>query len=138
MLIGHQGGRGGSLYDLYAVVHHLGALSSGHYVASVKSPSASKWHYFNDNQVLRTASITREPLAIYGCAIGLQSCMFLLFLVCHVWIEMHVVPEPTILDRYTFAIRVSKGHNACASRGYFQDIPEFSESQDFNVNLNQL
>lgn len=65
MLIGHQGGRGGSLYDLYAVVHHLGALSSGHYVASVKSPSASKWHYFNDNQVLRTASITREPLAIW-------------------------------------------------------------------------
>lgn len=46
-----KGGRGGSLYDLYAVVHHLGALSSGHYVASVKSQPSGKWHYFNDDQV---------------------------------------------------------------------------------------
>jgi Ubiquitin carboxyl-terminal hydrolase len=41
----------GSLYDLYAVVHHLGALSAGHYVASVKSHTTGRWHYFNDNQV---------------------------------------------------------------------------------------
>ncbi|CAN0250015.1 unnamed protein product, partial [Ectocarpus sp. 13 AM-2016] len=38
-------------YDLYSVVHHLGALSSGHYVASVKSQPTGKWHYFNDDQV---------------------------------------------------------------------------------------
>eukprot|EP00752_Nemacystus_decipiens_P010349 g9219.t1 len=50
-VIGADGGRGGSLYDLYAVVHHLGALSSGHYVASVKSQPSGKWHYFNDDQV---------------------------------------------------------------------------------------
>lgn len=35
------------------MVHHLGALSSGHYVASVKSQPTGKWHYFNDNQVRR-------------------------------------------------------------------------------------
>ncbi|CAM9632743.1 unnamed protein product [Ectocarpus sp. 12 AP-2014] len=50
-VIGADGGRGGSLYDLYSVVHHLGALSSGHYVASVKSQPTGKWHYFNDDQV---------------------------------------------------------------------------------------
>jgi ubiquitin C-terminal hydrolase/Ca2+-binding EF-hand superfamily protein len=44
-------GRDESLYDLYAVVHHLGALSAGHYVASVKEQSTGTWHYFNDNQV---------------------------------------------------------------------------------------
>ncbi len=43
-------GRDESLYDLYAVVHHLGALSAGHYVASVKDKDGV-WHYFNDNQV---------------------------------------------------------------------------------------
>ncbi len=43
-------GRYESLYDLYAVVHHLGALSAGHYVASVKDKDG-QWHYFNDNQV---------------------------------------------------------------------------------------
>eukprot|EP00611_Tribonema_gayanum_P003002 TRINITY_DN12329_c0_g1_i2.p1 TRINITY_DN12329_c0_g1~~TRINITY_DN12329_c0_g1_i2.p1 ORF type:complete len:510 (-),score=172.92 TRINITY_DN12329_c0_g1_i2:141-1670(-) len=46
-----QGSDDGSLYDLYAVVHHLGALSAGHYVASVKSQSDGRWHYFNDHQV---------------------------------------------------------------------------------------
>ncbi|CAM9102070.1 unnamed protein product [Phaeothamnion confervicola] len=44
-------GRDESLYDLYAVVHHLGALSAGHYVASVRSQATGKWHYFNDNQI---------------------------------------------------------------------------------------
>lgn len=53
--IAPQGGREESLYDLYAVVHHLGALSSGHYVASVKSQTTRKWHYFNDNQVRATS-----------------------------------------------------------------------------------
>ncbi len=47
-------GRDESLYDLYAVVHHLGALSAGHYVASVKDKDGV-WHYFNDNQVYEMA-----------------------------------------------------------------------------------
>eukprot|EP00638_Chattonella_subsalsa_P016592 CAMPEP_0117827036 /NCGR_PEP_ID=MMETSP0949-20121206/6468_1 /TAXON_ID=44440 /ORGANISM="Chattonella subsalsa, Strain CCMP2191" /LENGTH=180 /DNA_ID=CAMNT_0005667393 /DNA_START=174 /DNA_END=716 /DNA_ORIENTATION=- len=40
-----------SLYELFAVVHHLGALQAGHYVASVRSLSTGKWHCFNDGQV---------------------------------------------------------------------------------------
>jgi ubiquitin C-terminal hydrolase len=40
-----------SLYDLYAVVHHHGALSGGHYVASLKSEIDGKWRLFNDAQI---------------------------------------------------------------------------------------
>lgn len=40
-----------SLYDLYAVVHHHGALSGGHYVASLKSEVDGKWRLFNDAQI---------------------------------------------------------------------------------------
>lgn len=39
---------------MYAVVHHLGALSAGHYVASVKA-SDGKWRCFNDSQVIETS-----------------------------------------------------------------------------------
>jgi ubiquitin carboxyl-terminal hydrolase 4/11/15 len=41
-----------SAYALYAVVHHLGAMSSGHYVASIKCRKTGKWHCFNDNVVV--------------------------------------------------------------------------------------
>jgi len=44
-------GRKESLYDLYAVVHHQGALSGGHYVASLKSEVDGKWRLFNDGQI---------------------------------------------------------------------------------------
>jgi ubiquitin C-terminal hydrolase len=40
-----------SLYDLYAVIHHQGALSGGHYVASIKSESDGQWRLFNDAQI---------------------------------------------------------------------------------------
>ena len=43
-------GRAMMLYDLYAVVHHQGALSGGHYVASLKSDDG-QWRLFNDAQV---------------------------------------------------------------------------------------
>jgi len=46
------------LYELYAVVHHVGALQSGHYVASVRSLATGKWHNFNDNQVTEMADET--------------------------------------------------------------------------------
>jgi len=45
------GGRNESLYDLYGVVHHQGALSGGHYVASLKSEIDGKWRLFNDAQI---------------------------------------------------------------------------------------
>ncbi len=44
-------GREESIYDLYGVVHHQGALSGGHYVASLKSELDGKWRLFNDAQI---------------------------------------------------------------------------------------
>ena len=49
-------GRSESLYDLYGVVHHQGALSTGHYVASLRSEIDGKWRLFNDAQVYELAS----------------------------------------------------------------------------------
>jgi len=43
-------GRSEMLYDLYGVVHHQGALSAGHYVASLKSEDG-QWRLFNDAQI---------------------------------------------------------------------------------------
>jgi hypothetical protein len=40
-----------TVYDLYSVVYHMGALGGGHYVASAKSFSDGKWRMFNDSQV---------------------------------------------------------------------------------------
>lgn len=44
-------GRSVMLYDLYGVVHHQGALSGGHYVASLKSELDGQWRLFNDAQI---------------------------------------------------------------------------------------
>lgn len=44
-------GRSENLYDLYGVVHHQGALSGGHYVASLKSDIDGQWRLFNDAQI---------------------------------------------------------------------------------------
>lgn len=44
-------GRKEMLYDLYGVVHHQGALSTGHYVASLKSEIDGQWRLFNDAQM---------------------------------------------------------------------------------------
>jgi ubiquitin carboxyl-terminal hydrolase 6/32 len=44
-------GRVEMLYDLYGVVHHQGALSGGHYVASLKSEIDGQWRLFNDAQI---------------------------------------------------------------------------------------
>ncbi|KAL8019705.1 putative peptidase C19, ubiquitin-specific peptidase, DUSP domain, EF-hand domain pair [Plasmopara halstedii] len=38
------------LYDLYAVVNHVGALGGGHYFAYVLSDHDGKWKCFNDHQ----------------------------------------------------------------------------------------
>lgn len=44
-------GRSEMLYDLYGVVHHQGALSGGHYVASLKSELDGQFRLFNDAQI---------------------------------------------------------------------------------------
>jgi ubiquitin C-terminal hydrolase len=43
-------GDDGFLYDLYAVVNHVGALGGGHYFAYVLSDYDGKWKCFNDHQ----------------------------------------------------------------------------------------
>uniref|UniRef100_K3WLF0 Ubiquitin carboxyl-terminal hydrolase n=1 Tax=Globisporangium ultimum (strain ATCC 200006 / CBS 805.95 / DAOM BR144) TaxID=431595 RepID=K3WLF0_GLOUD len=43
-------GKDGFLYDLYAVVNHVGALGGGHYFAYVLSEKDGKWKCFNDHQ----------------------------------------------------------------------------------------
>jgi len=45
-------GRSHKLYDLYGVVHHQGALSGGHYVASLKSEIDGQWRLYNDATIL--------------------------------------------------------------------------------------
>jgi ubiquitin carboxyl-terminal hydrolase 6/32 len=50
-LTSQDNGRSEMLYDLYGVVHHQGALSGGHYVASLKSELDGQWRLFNDAQI---------------------------------------------------------------------------------------
>lgn len=38
------------LYDLYAVVNHVGALATGHYFAYIRSEIDGRWKCFNDHQ----------------------------------------------------------------------------------------
>uniref|UniRef100_A0A4W6CN72 USP domain-containing protein n=1 Tax=Lates calcarifer TaxID=8187 RepID=A0A4W6CN72_LATCA len=45
-------------YDLYALVHHFGNLSGGHYTAEIKSFETGEWYHFNDDTVDRV----RQPL----------------------------------------------------------------------------
>jgi len=40
-----------ALFDLYAVVHHIGAIGSGHYVAYVRSALDDRWRLYNDSSV---------------------------------------------------------------------------------------
>ena len=49
-----EDGRSEKDYELYAVIHHLGAMSAGHYVASIKSRATGKWVCFNDNILMDT------------------------------------------------------------------------------------
>lgn len=49
--ISSDDGRQHMLYDLYGVVHHQGALSGGHYVASLKSDIDGQWRLFNDSTI---------------------------------------------------------------------------------------
>uniref|UniRef100_A0A1A7XK48 USP domain-containing protein n=2 Tax=Iconisemion striatum TaxID=60296 RepID=A0A1A7XK48_9TELE len=45
----------GCSYDLYAVVHHYGDLSGGHYTADIKSFETGTWYCFDDRVVTRVA-----------------------------------------------------------------------------------
>ncbi|GMH71763.1 hypothetical protein TL16_g05738 [Triparma laevis f. inornata] len=51
-------GRGESLYSLYSVVHHIGALNAGHYVATAKEKD-NTWKLFNDASI---SKVDKEKL----------------------------------------------------------------------------
>ncbi|KAM3590011.1 uncharacterized protein V6R79_001877 [Siganus canaliculatus] len=38
-------------YELYGIVHHMGSLRFGHYMATILSSEDNTWHEFNDSQV---------------------------------------------------------------------------------------
>lgn len=40
-----------TVYDLFAVVNHFGALGAGHYVTYARSRADNKWRCFNDSRV---------------------------------------------------------------------------------------
>ena len=42
-----------SMYDLYAVCHHIGTSYSGHYTASCLDKESNEWYEFNDSKVSR-------------------------------------------------------------------------------------
>ncbi|XP_061565791.1 ubiquitin carboxyl-terminal hydrolase 47-like isoform X2 [Cololabis saira] len=44
-------------YNLYAVVHHWGDLTGGHYTADIKSFETGDWYSFNDSVVKRVGQL---------------------------------------------------------------------------------
>ncbi|XP_037614546.1 ubiquitin carboxyl-terminal hydrolase 47-like isoform X1 [Sebastes umbrosus] len=56
-------------YDLYALVHHFGNLTGGHYTAQIKSFETHMWYHFNDDSVNRV----KPPLFVAGNS-SLRSC----------------------------------------------------------------
>jgi ubiquitin C-terminal hydrolase len=44
---------GDCIYDLYAVIHQMGSLQGGHYVAYTKNPISGEWYYYDDHNVKR-------------------------------------------------------------------------------------
>ena len=49
-ILGAEDGGDAQLYDLYGVLHHVGVLGAGHYVATIRGGDG-KWYCFNDGQV---------------------------------------------------------------------------------------
>ena len=52
------------IYDLYAVSHHFGRLSSGHYTAHVRNANNGYWYEMDDSRATMVAQTTKtaEPL----------------------------------------------------------------------------
>lgn len=44
-------------YELYAIVHHFGDLTGGHYTAQIKSFENQQWYIFNDDIVKKVRRI---------------------------------------------------------------------------------
>lgn len=48
-------------YNLYALVHHYGDLTGGHYVAEIKSLETGQWYLFDDDMVQMVRSLVFYP-----------------------------------------------------------------------------
>jgi len=57
------------MYDLYAVSHHSGSLSGGHYVAYTKNPINNEWYLFDDSNVLHIGGDIESKLQTSGAYI---------------------------------------------------------------------
>lgn len=44
------------IFDLYAVVHHIGSLHGGHYIAYTKNPLTGEWYEYNDDDIVHIDS----------------------------------------------------------------------------------
>lgn len=40
------------LYELYGVIHHMGSLNGGHYIAFTKNLINNKWYKYDDNHII--------------------------------------------------------------------------------------
>jgi len=58
------------LYDLFAVCHHSGTLTGGHYTASARSPLSGRWFAFNDTYVRPLSAAAVEEDASAGAGAG--------------------------------------------------------------------
>ena len=65
---GESLGSGSLLYDLYAVLLHMGSLEKGHYFALIKDVEDGAWHKFDDERVTRLedAQFEAELKRAYG------------------------------------------------------------------------
>ena len=48
-----RGGDSSSVYDLRAVMTHIGAAGSGHYTAHARNKCDNKWYTYDDSSVRR-------------------------------------------------------------------------------------
>merc|ERR550514_1635413 len=55
--------RNGLVYDLYAVAHHSGSLSAGHYTSHAKV--GGRWMYFNDAHVSEASEASLQSSTAY-------------------------------------------------------------------------
>lgn len=67
------------MYELYAMVEHVGNLKNGHYTALIKSQDDDKWYNFNDSSVT-LVRVTAPPTDyMVLCKFTLKA--FILFIV---------------------------------------------------------
>lgn len=69
-----------SQYTLYAIIHHVGAMQAGHYVATVRVEQGGRWYCFNDSRVSSSAvfpcSSMPSPLSFAFPLICTSPCLF--------------------------------------------------------------